>query len=193
MGRLVDARHAYTRFFDLPDVAACLTGGGPKNDFETETFSMQSLTGTVSHPLTGATSVIEAGNGRGVPRCCWSLSAQAGGGSTCYALAPVAFAQNSRGELRLEGGLGQRFGALSTGGGKPGQDVPMIASVALRGRPQGIRAELGGNIAYAICASTGGGEQPHVLFPSLESHCNASRCLKPVGAEPAEHCGACAG
>jgi len=40
---------------------------------------------------------------------------------------PVAFAENSRHELRLEGGDGQRTGALSTGGGKPGQGVPMIA------------------------------------------------------------------
>ena len=42
-------------------------------------------------------------------------------------LVPVAFAENSRHELRLEGGDGQRTGALSTGGGKPGQGVPMIA------------------------------------------------------------------
>lgn len=39
----------------------------------------------------------------------------------------VAFAENSRGEIRLEGGDGSRTGALSTGGGKPGQGVPTIA------------------------------------------------------------------
>lgn len=39
----------------------------------------------------------------------------------------VAFAENSRGEVRLEGGSGQRTGALSTGGGKPGQGTPAIA------------------------------------------------------------------
>jgi DNA (cytosine-5)-methyltransferase 1 len=39
----------------------------------------------------------------------------------------VAFAENSRAEVRLEGGDGQRCGALSTGGGKPGQGVPMVA------------------------------------------------------------------
>ena len=39
----------------------------------------------------------------------------------------VAFAQNSRDELRLEGGDGQVSGALSTGGGKPGQGSPMVA------------------------------------------------------------------
>lgn len=45
----------------------------------------------------------------------------------CPMFVPVAFAENSRHELRLEGGDGQRTGALSTGGGKPGQGVPMIA------------------------------------------------------------------
>jgi len=37
-----------------------------------------------------------------------------------------SFAENSRSEVRLEGGNGSRTGALSTGGGKPGQGVPMI-------------------------------------------------------------------
>lgn len=37
----------------------------------------------------------------------------------------AAFAENTRGELRLEGGDGSRTGALSTGGGKAGQGVPM--------------------------------------------------------------------
>ena len=40
----------------------------------------------------------------------------------------VAFAENSRAELRLEGGDGSRTGALTSGGGKPGQGVPMVAS-----------------------------------------------------------------
>jgi DNA (cytosine-5)-methyltransferase 1 len=39
----------------------------------------------------------------------------------------VAFAENSRAELRLENGDGSRTGTLSTGGGKPGQGTPMIA------------------------------------------------------------------
>ena len=39
----------------------------------------------------------------------------------------VAFAENSRAEVRLEGGDGSRCGAISTGGGKPGQGVPMVA------------------------------------------------------------------
>lgn len=39
----------------------------------------------------------------------------------------IAFAENSRAELRLEGGDGQRTGTLNTGGGKPGQGIPCIA------------------------------------------------------------------
>lgn len=45
-----------------------------------------------------------------------------------FATQAVAFAENSRAELRLEGGDGQRVGAISTGGGKPGQGVPMVAT-----------------------------------------------------------------
>ena len=40
---------------------------------------------------------------------------------------PVAFAENTRGEVRLEGGDGMRAGARSSGGGKPGQGVPCVA------------------------------------------------------------------
>ncbi|AIR90548.1 DNA cytosine methyltransferase [Pseudomonas cremoricolorata] len=41
--------------------------------------------------------------------------------------AVLAFAENSRSEVRLEGGDGQVVGTLSTGGGKPGQGLPCIA------------------------------------------------------------------
>jgi DNA (cytosine-5)-methyltransferase 1 len=51
----------------------------------------------------------EDGTGRGTP------------------LVPVAFAENSRAELRLEGGDGATVAALKTGGGKPGQSYPAIA------------------------------------------------------------------
>ena len=41
--------------------------------------------------------------------------------------AVLAFAENSRSEIRLEGGDGQVVGTISTGGGKPGQGLPCIA------------------------------------------------------------------
>lgn len=45
----------------------------------------------------------------------------------------AAFAENSRAEIRLEGGDGSRTDALSTGGGKPGQGTPMVmAGMAVR-------------------------------------------------------------
>lgn len=45
----------------------------------------------------------------------------------------VAFAENSRAEVRLEGGDGQVVGALSAGGGKPGQGYPTaMVNMAVR-------------------------------------------------------------
>ena len=83
---------------------ACASASG-RMDFESETFLVQH-----THTLRGeGFDTSEDGAGRGTP------------------LEPVAFAENSRHEIRLEGGDGQRTGALSTGGGKPGQGVPMIA------------------------------------------------------------------
>ena len=60
----------------------------------------------------------------------------------------VAFAENSRAELRLEGGDGQTIGSLKVGGGKPGPGYPAI-TVALRGREGGGTGEMGGEQATA--------------------------------------------
>lgn len=86
----------------------------------------QCMGGDIAHPLTCASSVTEDGNGRGVPIVSLEYTARAGVplGDERDSL---AFAQNSRGELRFEGGRGQRVGALSAGGGIPGQGMPVIA------------------------------------------------------------------
>lgn len=147
--------------------AACLTARGHKCDFEVETFAVQSfsgelthalnaanngkgsredgtgrgvpiigvprsMTGHVSHPLTTACSVTEDGNGRGLPIVSleYSVSESSARG--------FAFAQNSRGEVRLEGGRGERIGALSRGGGKPGQGQPVIAQPPNRQLESGL-------------------------------------------------------
>jgi DNA (cytosine-5)-methyltransferase 1 len=66
------------------------------------------VTGEITHTLKAdGFDASEDGTGRGQPIV-------------------AAFAENSRAELRLEGGDGSRTGALSTGGGKPGQGVPMV-------------------------------------------------------------------
>ncbi|TGB34367.1 DNA cytosine methyltransferase [Burkholderia thailandensis] len=87
----------------IPQIARELTTSNQRIDAETETL-------LVAHTLRAeGFDASEDGTGRGEP------------------LVPVAFAENSRAEIRLEGGDGQRVGAISTGGGKPGQGVPMIA------------------------------------------------------------------
>lgn len=116
---------------------ACASASG-RMDFETETFLVQP-----THTLRGeGFDAGEDGTGRGtplVPHVVGALACNTGpnghdaGNFACNQavdaghVLPVAFAENSRHELRLEGGDGQRTGALSTGGGKPGQGVPMIA------------------------------------------------------------------
>lgn len=140
------------------DHAACLTAHGHKCDFDVETFAVQAVTGHVSHTLNtanGGKGCGEDGTGRGVP---------------IVAQTAMAFAQNSRGELRMENGDGRIAGALSTGGGKPGQGQPAVLSVALRGRDAGAMSEISGETAHALRASTGGSDKAHVLLPELTAH-----------------------
>ncbi|MFX5522547.1 DNA cytosine methyltransferase, partial [Acinetobacter baumannii] len=54
--------------------------------------------------------------------------------------------------------------------GNPGYGVPMVACVALRGRTQGLAAELGGSVAAALRTSGGGADKPHVLARDFEAH-----------------------
>lgn len=129
-------------------MAACLTAApGSKHDFDVETFVVQSVAGTISHTLdtaNGGKGCGEDGTGKGVPIV------------ATYAPQALAFAQNSRGELRLESGHGQLSGALSTGGGKPGQGLPMIASISLRGRDHGLGDSLSPTLrAYLFAACAG--------------------------------------
>ncbi|WP_338678946.1 DNA cytosine methyltransferase [Janthinobacterium sp. TB1-E2] len=66
------------------------------------------ITGDITHTLKAeGFDASEDGTGRGQPIV-------------------AAFAENSRAEIRLEGGDGSRTDALSTGGGKPGQGTPMV-------------------------------------------------------------------
>ena len=124
-----------------PLVAMCLSahGGAGRMDGESETF--------IAHTLKAeGADASEDGMGRGVPlvaaiqeRASEENPAAGPDGigistdGTAYTLEArhrpqaVAFAENSRAELRLENGDGQRAGALNAGGGKPGQGVPMIA------------------------------------------------------------------
>lgn len=73
----------------------------------------------------------------------------------------VAFAENSRGELRFQNGDGNITGPLSTGGGKPGQGMPAIISepftIAIRGRADGSSVEVRNDgTANALLTPNGG-------------------------------------
>jgi DNA (cytosine-5)-methyltransferase 1 len=120
--------------------AACLTAKGNRCDFEEETLAVQCCTGPL-HTSTTANrgkGCGEDGSGRGV--------------------SVIAFAQNSRNEVRLMAGHGRIVGALSAcGGGKPGQGRPVVLNLALRGRAGGTMAELGDELASALRASGGNG------------------------------------
>lgn len=53
----------------------------------------------------------------------------------------VSFAENFRGEIRIEGGDGHRTGALNTGGGKPGQGLPAVGTASAVRRITPVEAE----------------------------------------------------
>jgi DNA (cytosine-5)-methyltransferase 1 len=124
------------------DIATAVNAhGGPhgRMDFESETFVTHSLS---SHSAGSAT---EDGTGRGTPLVPIAFSCKDDGldaseisptlrsgnyhrsHANAGVMPAVAFAENSRAELRLEGGDGQTTSSLKVGGGKPGQSYPAIA------------------------------------------------------------------
>ncbi|QQC64373.1 DNA cytosine methyltransferase [Paraburkholderia ginsengisoli] len=151
--------------------AACLTAPGHRSDFDVETFAVQSVTGVISHTLdtaNGGKGCGEDGTGRGVP-----IVFAPGVGSRPdrrRSACTIAFAQNNRGEVRLESGHGELAGTLMSKG-KPGYGLPLVASVALRGRGHGATAELGDHLSPALRASQGGSDKAHVALPcGVEAH-----------------------
>lgn len=130
----------------------------------------------VAHALRGeGFDASEDGTGRGTPivPVAVAFDAQAGGntglavgedvagtlhgGGKHGGRAAVAFAENSRAELRLCGGDGQVAAQLTTGGGKPGQGQPVIAFQERGGRADGRRVEFQEDVSYALTAPSGGG------------------------------------
>jgi DNA (cytosine-5)-methyltransferase 1 len=105
-------------------VARCVTARQTRLDWETENF--------VTHSLRAdGFDASEDGTGRGTPLITVGTLTGNGDAHSGFkdelGLVAVAFAENSRAELRLEGGNGQTVASLKVGGGKPGQGYPAIA------------------------------------------------------------------
>jgi len=107
----------------------------------------------------------------------------------------VAFAENSRAEVRLEGGDGSRTGAISTGGGKPGQGTPMVMTFDRQSSGEYGTADVASTVqardyknatdlvaqTVALRGCEGGGDKPHVLaFSAKDYGADAAKELAPT-------------
>lgn len=127
------------------DVSDPLRAKGGDTGYGGETLTCVSVTGDIAHTLNTANNgkgCSEDGTGRGVPTI--AFSSKDYGADATEDVAPT---------LRAGGHADSHANA----------GVPPAVTVALRGREGGATAEVGGEVAAALRASTGGGDKPHVL------------------------------
>ncbi|UXN70921.1 DNA cytosine methyltransferase [Devosia neptuniae] len=157
------------------DVAAALNShGGPvgRLDFESETFVHQTVaTIDASYGrLQGASGQdMNHGHSHLVPS------------SVVYSIMP----QNSGKDYKARiVDVAQPIMAAGPSNGNQGGDVVVSSAltVALRGRDGGATAELGGEVATALRASTGGGDKPHVL--AFQSKASSTQSMNPSDITP---------
>lgn len=130
------------------DVAACLTAKGQRIDFEVETFAVHGTQdpdtniniahtlgrnhgqeNAVAYGFKGGQGAKAGGIGFAEEQCPTLTSANSGTNlaPTVLHSIPLAFAENSRAEVRLIGGDGSLTGAIAASHGKPGMGHPVIA------------------------------------------------------------------
>jgi len=150
------------------DVSLYLNAGGMgRIDYESESMVV-SVTGDITHTLNTANNgkgSSEDGTGRGTPII--AFSAKDYGGDAQENLSPT---------LRAGGHSGSHANAGV---------MPAVAhTVALRGRAGGATAELGGEVATALRASSGGGDKPHVMAALAVRRLTPAECEKLQGFLP---------
>lgn len=188
----------------IPEVANPLTARMAKGINTTldegQTPIVEAVTGAVAHTLTGeGFDASEDGSGRGNPiiafdcRASHPATGDQGEAPTLRAMRhdkshangggqlAVAFAENSRAELRLEGGDGGVAGAISTGGGKPGQGSPAVAvAFDMRGR-EGVNMPEGPHDTANIRAASGGSSRSYVATPVQVRRLTPRECERLMG------------
>jgi DNA (cytosine-5)-methyltransferase 1 len=177
-------------------------GGGLGTDFELD----GGLIPEVAHTLRGqGFDASEDGTGRGTPLIAQAFSGKSSGkvdvAGTLLASGgwkgdfetetlvvephALAFAENSRGELRPEGGTGQVCGAMSTGGGRPGQGTPMV--IAFTAKDYG--GDAANNLSPTLRAGThdqshaNGGVTPAIAFHASQDPDVSGDLAAPLGAK----------
>lgn len=157
----------------VPTLARCVaTREGSSQDYETTTM-VACVTGDITHTLKAEGSdASEDGTGRGTPIIAFTAKDY---GADAGSLSPTLRAGGHR-DSHQNGGVGPaiafnyKMGAKAHGIGDSEEQAPTLGTnnntavtVALRGREGGGTAELGGEVATALRASSGGGDEPHVL------------------------------
>lgn len=133
---------------------------GPAGD-EVANLVAYSVTGQISHALKAeGADASEDGTGRGTPIVCIHADAI---GRDGQAATP---SRDATGVVRLrDPGMGITDDGTSYNLMASGK--PHAVTVALRGREGGATAELGGDVATALRASSGGGDKAHVLTTAV--------------------------
>jgi DNA (cytosine-5)-methyltransferase 1 len=112
-----------------------------------------SVTGQINHVLKAeGADASEDGTGRGTPII--AFSAKDYGADASTEIAPTL-----------------RAGGHTSSHANAGVMPAIVQTVALRGREGGATAELGGDVANALRASSGGGDKPHVLTRAVAIDC----------------------
>ncbi|CAB5670169.1 Modification methylase HaeIII [Delftia tsuruhatensis] len=140
------------------------TGGYPAGAVTHGRPSMGFAVGNGHGPTPIATTLLAGGPKLDVNTETFIVQTLAGG---LYAPVPRAFAENARGEVRLVSGQGQISSTLATGGGKPGQGLPVVFYPAPLTGPA-PHHDPKTAIAPTLRACRGGG--PDALLPSYHEH-----------------------